>query len=125
MKKIILAFSLAISFTSFSQKNDLIEKLSLTPVSITDTVKKSFTVDYTNIKDTLIVLPHPNTKDSLKVVSIVNGVLTITSILSSDKPLLNNFLNSETLVGGIVALILGIWRRIELRRLRRKGKLVG
>ena len=65
---------------------------------------------------------RPNQVDSQRVVNIVNNVTEVTSLVAPSP--IDKMINSEHFSAGIVAIILGIWRRIELRRLRKKGKLV-
>lgn len=75
-------------------------------------------------KDTTFLLLHPNKEDSERVVKIVNSAVQVAEVVTADKPILSGLLSSEVVSGGLVALILGIWRRIELRRLKKQGKLI-
>lgn len=64
-------------------------------------------------------LEHPNSQDSIKVVTIVNGVLSTVTIFA---PRVGQFLNRWTELGAaITASILGIWRWISIRRIRRRN----
>lgn len=65
---------------------------------------------------------RPNSVDSQNVVNVVDNVTDVTSLFAPTP--IDRMINSEHFSAGIVAIILGIWRRIELRRLRKKGKLV-
>lgn len=69
------------------------------------------------------VLEHPTSEDSLRVVQTVDGVTSVVSIFIGNKPVVNSIINSKEFTGGVVALILAIWRFFEKRRLRRKGLL--
>lgn len=80
------------------------------------------TTNYTTLKDTVIVLSRPTSEDSAKVVKIVNGVIQIATVFIKE-PITNEIVNSPYVGGGLVAIILGIWRRVEKRRLRKKGLL--
>lgn len=102
MKKIILIIAL---FLTLEVKPISIDSLSVSKI------------------DTTIILKHPNSEDSLNVVKIVNGVITLTTIFIK-QPIVDTLIKNPVVSGGIVAFILGIWRRIEKRRLRRKGLLI-
>lgn len=103
------------------------KKILATLVLFSALTSNALNVDSLNYQETLkidttIVLTHPTTNDSIKVVKIVNGVVKIASVFV-DEPITNTLLNSPYTSGGLVALILGIWRRIEKRKLRKKGLL--
>ena len=72
--------------------------------------------------DTTIVLTHPNSTDSINVVKIVNGIITITTVFIK-QPIVDAIIKSPVFGGGIVGFILGIWRFFEKKRLRKKGLL--
>jgi hypothetical protein len=71
--------------------------------------------------DTLYINNHPNSSDSLVVTKIVHGVA---STISVKNPILKGLLQNEWILSSFVAFILFIWRRIEMRRMRRKGILI-
>lgn len=102
MKKII--FSLCV-LVSLNVKSINIDSLALSKI------------------DTTIISKHPTSEDSANVVKIVNGVITISTIFIK-QPLVSSLIKNPAVSGGIVAFILGIWRSIEKRRLRRKGLLI-
>lgn len=93
--------------------------ISAKEINRTYFINDSIITSVTN--DTTLVLDHPNAQDSMIVVDVVKGVVSITTVFVN-KPILRQLLNSEYFYGGIVAIILGIWRKIELRRLRKKGR---
>jgi len=102
MKKLILLFSL---FLAIEVKPLSLDSLALAKI------------------DTTIIAQHPTSEDSATVVKIVNGVITFSTIFIK-QPLVSTLVKNPAVSGGIVAFILGIWRSIEKRRLRRKGLLV-
>lgn len=69
------------------------------------------------------VLEHPNCQDSVHVVKTVNGVTTVISMFVGERPIIKKIIDSPEFSGGVVALILAIWRFFEKRKLRRKGLL--
>ena len=72
--------------------------------------------------DTIISVIHPNSTDSVNVVEIVNGVISVSTIFIK-QPVIISVIKNPLFSGGIVGIILGIWRRIEKRRLRKRGLL--
>ena len=103
MKKTILIIALFLTTICNALTPKQIDSL------VTSKIDTSFTI-------------HPNGTDSAHVVSVVNGIVTVTSYFVK-QPLLNELIKNPAFSGGIVAFILGIWRRIEKRKLRRKGLL--
>ena len=72
--------------------------------------------------DTTIIV-HPNVSDSTKVITLVKGVLTIATVVAPQEPIINKILGSESLAVTITTFILGLWRRRELRKLKKQGRL--
>ena len=100
------------------------KKILLLLAIISVTICHSINVDSLakNIShDTTFIIQHPTSQDSVDVVQIVNSVATVSSVFVN--PFIGALLKNNFIIGGIVGIILAIWRRIELRRLRKKGKL--
>lgn len=102
MRKIILVIAL---FLSVNCKSISLDSLSANKI------------------DTVLIIPHPNERDSADVVKIVNGVISFTTVFVKN-PLAKELIKNPIVSGGIVAFILNIWRIISKRRLRRKGLLI-
>lgn len=77
----------------------------------------------TDWNDTTFVLEHPNSKDSAMVVSIIKHVATVVSV-PLRQPLLIKFLNDEKVQIGIAGIILALWRRFEMKRIKKRYKKV-
>ncbi len=83
-----------------------------------------FTINLVFGNDTIPLILHPTAQDSINVSNGVQTTLTVASGLTHQFPIINTLLNSPTFGGTIVALILGLWRKRELKKLKRNGKLV-
>ena len=118
MKKVFISLTLAAicSFSFYATTLDFTDH-EIDSISMAD---KNEGIELEKVKiDTVYTIEHPTTQDSLNVVNIVNGVVSIVAVKN---PLVSSLLKNEAIVGGIVGLICAIWRRIELRRMRRKNK---
>lgn len=113
MKKIITIFLLALTFSACCAIPTVSSPVRLDSVSST--------IKLIQPSDTVINAIHPNSKDSLLVVSIVNGVVHISSVFF---PQTLPFVNQWGWLGApVTALVLWIWRKRSIRRLKRLGRI--